>query len=272
MNNIYIYNFTLMMKTALVTGASRGIGLQLAKTLNNLNYKLIITGTNKQKIEEIANEINPNNVIGVELDLTKPETIPETISKFSQNYKVDLLIHNAGMLSTNSLKDVTELRLQKMFMVNAIGPILLTKYFLPNMLKQNNGHILFFSPPYAIDEKTTFLTSYMQSKLAQTTFMKSIANMTKSSNLGVASFWTQYPIYTEALTHRQIGKKENYMCPGIISKMVELLLKEDPKSINGKVFIDDQYLKHKGINVNTFALGNETTKLDNLFFDHLTKK
>ena len=188
--------------------------------------------------------------------------------------KFDVVIHNAGMLSRDGLDTVTTSRQLKMFMINTIGPIAITKTVLPNMINSKSGHILFFCPEYAIDEKTTYLTPYMQSKLAQTTFMKSIANMgiIKKSNIGVAGFWTRYGLHTDALTHRQIGKKEICMDPSIVSEMVSLLLEENPSTINGKVFYDHEYLLSKQVDLNKFKLGGEPVFLDKMFFEHLSGK
>lgn len=258
-----------MLKTVLITGSTRGIGLELAKMFKNTGNNVIITGTQQNKVDEIVNQFDSPNVTGYELDMTRQETL----EKFKDtNMKIDVLIHNAGMLSRDNLVTVSESRLNKMFMVNSLGPILLTKYLLPNMIKCNTGAILFFCPPYAIDEKTTMLTPYMQTKLAQTTFMKSIANMTNKKNISIAGFWTKYPIYTDALTHRNIGTKENCMDPKIISKTVELLLKDDPNKIRGKVFYDHDYLLSNNVDLKQFALGDKTMMLDQLFMNNLTKQ
>lgn len=183
--------------------------------------------------------------------------------------KIDTVINNAGMLSRDNLNNVSESRLQKMFMVNSIGPLVLSKYVLPNMIKANKGNILFFCPPYAIDKKTTLLLPYMQSKLAQTTYMSSLANAMKKTSIGIAGFWTKYPIYTDALTHRQIGSKDKCMDPAIIASMVKLMLEENPKDINGKVCIDHEYLLSKNIDLMQFALGKNVQSLDEMFLEHL---
>jgi hypothetical protein len=112
----------------------------------------------------------------------------------------------------------------------------------------------------------------MQTKLAQTTFMLSLANMTtKSKNINIYGFWTNYPLYTDALTHRNIGTKENCMHPKIIADMIDLMLKDVPSLNKGKVLIDNQYLSSKGISPKKYALGSAIMTLDSLFFQHLKK-
>lgn len=264
------------MKRVLITGGTRGIGFKIAEKLSNSGYKVFITGRDGYQAKSIAKLLDPtsNKVSGVELDLTSMASI-QKMSNFSKEYMIDTLIHNAGMLSRDTLDSVSETRFEKMMMVNTLGPMLLTKYMLPHMLtstvKQGEGSVLFFCPPYAIDKKTSLLTPYMQTKLAQTTFMRSIANMVKDTNIRVAGFWTNYPIYTDALTHRQIGKKENCMDPMIIAEFVKLLLEDDPKKISGQVLIDSNYLPSNGVDPLNFALGNEIKGLDQLFMENLKK-
>ncbi len=290
------------MRRVLITGGTRGVGLNLAKMFDSEGCHVTLTGTNQINAERTAASISSqqscqkscqskydiNRIccnkhsdnydsteyhIGYQLDLSNLESINNFCNQISsQNF--DVVIHNAGMLSRDSLMSVTDSRQLKMFMVNVIGPMAITRSVLPNMIKNKSGNILFFCPEYAIDEKTSILTPYMQTKLAQTTFMKSLANMNvvKKSNIKVAGFWTRYGLHTDALTYRQIGKKENCMDPSIISKMVELLLEEPQSKINGKVFNDYEYLTSKGVDLNQFKLGDDVLFLDKLFLDSLNKK
>ena len=184
----------------------------------------------------------------------------------------DTVIHNAGMLSRDTILNMDEKRFQKMFSINALSVVSLTKQCLPYMIKQNSGNIFFFCPPYRIDGKTRLLTPYMQTKLAQTTFMYSLADLIekRESKIKVSGFWTDFPIYTDALKHRNIGTKEDCMDPGILARTVDLMLEDTRANIHGNVMIDRDYLTQKNVNVNQWALGSQTKKLDDLFLSHLS--
>ena len=69
------------------------------------------------------------------------------------------------------------------------------------MLANNNeyGGILFNTPPYNIHDKTSYLLPYMQTKLAQTTLMKSLANSNLNNNALICGFWTNFPLSTDAI-------------------------------------------------------------------------
>jgi short-subunit dehydrogenase len=251
----------MLRKTVLITGGTRGVGLSLAKMFNNTNHNVIITGTSLEKTKLVANDIG-GNVTPIQLDLTNVESI-ENFGKELQSCRIDTYINNAGMLSRDSLENVKLSRYNRMLMVNQFGPCMLSKYVLQNM--SNDGSLIYFCPPLLIDYKTSFLTPYMSTKLGQTLFMQMLAHKLSNTNMRVCGVWTKYGLYTDALTHRKIGNKENYMSPDIISKTIELLLTEEPKNISGKVFVDHDYLLSKNVNIKQFALGNNTLTLDQLF-------
>lgn len=251
----------MLRKTALITGGTRGTGLSIAKMLNFNGYDVIITGTSLEKTENVANNIG-KNVIPLELNLTKMESIEKFGNKIRNN-KIDVFVNNAGMLSRDQLEKIEISRYNKMLMVNQFGPQMVSKYVLEKM--DEKGSLIYFSPPLVVDNKTSFLTPYMSTKLGQTLFMQMLANKYKYTNMKICSVWTRYGLYTDALTHRKIGNTDNYMSPDIISKTIELLLNDESKNISGKVIIDHDYLLSKKINPNTYALGNNPLTLEQLF-------
>ena len=252
------------MKRALVTGGTRGIGYSLCQMLLRNNYEVVFTGRTQESVNKALKTYHSNTKIqGTVLDMTDKYTM-KTIPRYCE---FDTVIHNAGMLSRDNITNMLETRLDKMFLVNSIFPICLTKFCLPHMTRKNKGNIFFFCPPYKIDAKTRTLTPYMQTKLAQTTFMYSLADMLSKPYPGihVSGFWTDYPIYTDALIHRQIGQKDNCMNPDIIAKTVEYMLQDKKENIHGNVIIDHDYLIGKGENPNIWALGDNLKRLDELF-------
>ncbi len=278
-----------MTKLALITGATRGVGKELAKMFQTHNYDVIITGRDANNTKSIADELNANipegssqrgtamgTAMGYELDFTTAnEDNNELLAELkNKTIKPTYLINNAGVLMLDNMRNITTKQLHVMFSVNTFGPMLLSKYCMEHIWEQKSGGILFNSPPYAIDDKTKYLMPYMQTKLAQTTFMHSLANTTpKESDVFVSSFWTNYPLHTDAILKRGVGKIEDCMHPRILSRTVEELLFniKNRQEYNGKEIIDGKFLQARGIDTTQFQMSPSQMppSLDQLFLNHL---
>ena len=134
---------------ALITGASSGIGLEIAKNLAERGYNLILTARRLDLLESIAKEISTKNGVHVDFitkDLSKYES-PKEISEFcdSKNYKVDLLVNNAGYGIKTPFHE-TSIEVEEDFIrVLGTSVIMLTKLFIPRMLKNGGGKIMIVS-------------------------------------------------------------------------------------------------------------------------------
>ena len=125
---------------ALITGATSGIGLDIAKYLDSLNYDLILVGRNKEKLESIASSLKGEPKLVV-LDLEDLKKVKE-LYLLIKNFNIDILVNNAGFglfgeFVNSDIK--TEL---SMIDVNIKAVHLLTKLFLKDMVKRNSGYIL----------------------------------------------------------------------------------------------------------------------------------
>jgi len=120
---------------ALITGASSGIGLEIAKNLAGRGYNLILTARRTELLESLAKEITNQNNVHVDFiskDLSKYES-PNEIFEFceSKNYQVDLLVNNAGYGIKTSFHE-TSIEIEEDFIrVLGTSVIMLTKLFLP---------------------------------------------------------------------------------------------------------------------------------------------
>ena len=274
-----IFNNTL--KTALITGSTKGVGKEIAKMFLKNNYNVIITGRNINNALTVADELNSNNLTvakasGYNLDFTNLHKSFNLLNSLeNKSIKPSFLINNAGALNIKNINDISVNSIDKITKTNMIGPMILSKYCI-DIIKDNNeyGGILFNTPPYKIDDKTTYLLPYMQTKLAQTTLMKSLSNSNLNNNALICGFWTNYPLSTNAIISRNIGKIENCMSPTILSKVLEELIFNTKNNTyyNGKVIIDKDFLESKNISLKQFEMGNDVKDLDTLFMNHLKNK
>ncbi len=263
-------------KVAIITGGAGGVGQEIAKIFNHRKIPVIITSRTIQKAKSIAENLQANNIatspiIGMELDLNSKYSIRKFLHNiYDKQYNPQYLINNAGALITSNIYEVNKKHIDLLFNVNAIGPIQITKYFLPNIIKQK-GAILFNSPPYVIDDKTIFLLPYMQSKLCQTTFMKSLAHSIPHGPM-IASFWTDFPLATDAIIKRGIGTYDQCMDAEIMGTTIEQMIwNSDINEIHGKEIVDSEFLPKNGIDISKFKISHNTTDLSSLFTSHLNK-
>ena len=116
------------MKTAVITGANRGIGLALSQQLEAKGWDIIaICRSESEEIEAIASMV----ISGI--DVTNPEDIQQ-IKKVIGDQQVDLLINNAGLLKDEVLGKIDYDSLREQFEINALSPLQVTEALIPNMV------------------------------------------------------------------------------------------------------------------------------------------
>ena len=125
---------------ALVTGASSGIGRDMARVLSNLGYEIIAVARDGEKLNELKNELKTKVEI-IELDLGKIENC-KALYEEVKNKKIDVLINNAGFGDFGEFTDTDLDKELNMIGVNVVAVHILTKLFLKDMTKRNEGYIL----------------------------------------------------------------------------------------------------------------------------------
>ena len=132
----------LKNKTALVTGASGAIGGSIVKKLSSLGANVILTGTNKKKIDDLKKKLG-SNCIGLIADLSKDKEIGDLFEQSIKKFKsVDILVNNAG---TN--KDALSIRMTKeewdeVININLSATFKLSQLAIKSMIKQKWGRII----------------------------------------------------------------------------------------------------------------------------------
>ena len=140
---------TMKNSYALITGASSGIGLEIAKDLAGRGYNLILTARRTELLESISKEISEENNVHVDLiskDLSNYDA-PREIFEFceSNNYKVDVLINNAGYGIKTSFHKTSIEDEESFIRVLGTSVIMLTKLFIPKMIENQSGKIMIVS-------------------------------------------------------------------------------------------------------------------------------
>src|SRR5690349_12109256 len=121
------------MRTALVTGASSGIGLATATALAARGYRVL--GTSR-KPEAVAPR---SGIEYLPLDLDEPESIEALAERVAT---VDILVNNAGESQSGPFEELPGEALRRLFQVNVLGPVRLTQLTLPGMRERGYGRVV----------------------------------------------------------------------------------------------------------------------------------
>lgn len=133
------------MRTALVTGASRGLGRALALALSEEGWQVALAARSTDALAQTAQLIHDNGgtAQAFEVDLAEPAAclalIPRVVLAMGG---LDLLVNNAAFVDVSAFPDMDPLALQRMVAVNLTAPMLLSRAALPGMLARERGHIV----------------------------------------------------------------------------------------------------------------------------------
>lgn len=123
----------------LITGASSGIGRDLARVLSKTYDEMVLVGRNSENLEMLKNELSISNVKIVVMDISIKENC---IKLFEENKDVDLLVNNAGFGDCGIFSETDLNKDINMINTNIVGLHILTKLYLNDMKNRNSGHIL----------------------------------------------------------------------------------------------------------------------------------
>ena len=130
-----------MQKTAIVTGASKGVGYATVKLLSENGYKVIAVSRNLSKVSELVSD----NVEVYQLDITNSAEIKKFYEKYA-DITLDLLVNNAGGGAgpTNIINETMD-NFRRAYDINVSGPMYLSQLFVPCMKKSKSATIIFIS-------------------------------------------------------------------------------------------------------------------------------
>ncbi len=130
-------------KVAVVTGAGSGIGEAIATLLHEEGVKVILAGRNKDKLQNVANQLAQDSVKVVPTDVTKKEEVDELIKMAQQTFGgLDIVINSAGQMLSSKITDYQVDEWESMIDVNIKGTLYTAQAALPTMLEQSSGHLI----------------------------------------------------------------------------------------------------------------------------------
>ena len=168
---------------ALVTGASSGIGKEMAYYLDKLGYDLILVARDKVKLEEVQNKLSKKSKIVI-IDLANEKKIKD-LYMLVKNENIDLLINNAGFGLFGDYEDVDLLKELEMIDVNVKAVHILTRMFLKDMDKRGSGRIINVASSAGLLKGGPLMSTYYATKSYVVSFSLAIYEELRRKNSNV---------------------------------------------------------------------------------------
>jgi NAD(P)-dependent dehydrogenase (short-subunit alcohol dehydrogenase family) len=184
----------IKMRTAIVTGANRGVGREIAKQLVNLGYRVLFTSRDETKGRQSYNKLKEEmygqcngELVYHQLDVTDAKSIQRLRDLVVSEYEAaDVLVNNAAVLldQCGRILQTPPDIYRASFETNVFGPLALTQMFIPMMLNRNYGRVVNVSSGAGqIEDMIDDMTAYRLSKIALNGLTLMLANAVKGTNV-----------------------------------------------------------------------------------------
>ncbi len=239
-------------KAVIITGASGGIGIAIAKKFASLQANVVLADLNEEALNKAAEEINENNTTQVwaaVCDVTAETQVAATVSGTIERYgQVDIIVNNAGLMLFKSLEEQTLEDWQKIFSVDLFGAFFFIKYAFKQM--KPGGVIINISSIHAV-ETEPMVAPYAAAKAAVLSLTRSAAIEGKPKGIRVNAIlpgaidtpmlWNNPNVRSgiEKINKDDVGKPED------IANAVAYLSSDEANFIQGAMLrIDGGRLDH----------------------------
>ena len=235
-----------MSKSALITGATRGIGKAIALELADQGYDIAINyRTANEELEKLKKEIETKGVqcALVYGDVSKFEDCENIVKNVTEKLeKIDVLVNNAGITKDGLILRMKKEEFQQVIDINLTGTFNMTRNVIPYMMKQRSGRIINMASVVGITGNAG-QTNYAASKAGIIGFTKSLAKEVASRNILVNAIAPGF-IETDMTNVLADQVKENILnqiplkrmgTANEVAKLVKFLSSEDSKYITGQV-------------------------------------
>jgi short-subunit dehydrogenase len=179
-----------MNKTALITGASNGIGYELAKVLAEKGDNLILVARSKSKLDELKKELEEKFKVSVYIigkDLSLPEAAKDVYDEIKQKkFSIDYLINNAGFGDFGFFADSDWSKQEQMINLNITALACFTRLYLPDMIKRGSGRIMNMASTASFQPGPT-MSVYFASKAFVLSFSEAINNEVRDKGITVTA-------------------------------------------------------------------------------------
>jgi len=249
---------SLKNKTIIITGASRGIGREVALACAAEGANIVIAAKSDQPhpklegtIHSVVKEVEEagGQGLAVKVDVRSEEDIDNLIAQTVEKFGgIDAIINNAGAIALAGVESTPLKKLDLMMQVNFRAVFLLSQKALPHLKKSDHGHILSFSPPLDLDRRWMRNHSpYTLTKYGMSMLTMGMSDEFKRYGIAVNALWPRTVIHTAATS---FGGKQSFdraRAPKIMADAAFALLKTENREVTGQLLIDEDFLRTQGV-------------------------
>jgi citronellol/citronellal dehydrogenase len=250
----------LKNKTLFVSGASRGIGLAIAKRAAKDGANIILAAktaephpklpgtiyTAAEEIEDVGGKALP-----VVCDIRDEENVRNAVNKGLDHFgAIDICINNASAIQLTGTLQTDMKRYDLMNQINARGTFLVSKVCLPHLIKSDNPHILNLSPPLDMDPKWFGPhVAYTMAKFGMSLCVLGMAEEFKEEGVAVNALWPRTAVATAAIKNALGGDSIMNISrsPEIMADAAHVILTKNSREFTGNFCIDDNLLADNGV-------------------------
>jgi len=250
----------LKNKTILITGASRGIGREMALKFAKDGANIVIAAKSAEPhpklpgtIYSVAEEVEKagGQALAIQVDVRDDEQIKATVADAATKFGgLDAVINNAGAIKLVNSESLPLKRFDLMHQVNTRAVLSCAQAALPWLKKSSNGHILSLSPPINLDPKWFHhYGPYTVTKYGMSMLTIGMAEEYRRFGIAVNSLWPQTLISTAAVEFEGGGKNALAVgrVPAIMADAAYEILTTENCELTGQISIDETLLRSRGV-------------------------
>jgi citronellol/citronellal dehydrogenase len=246
-------------KTIFITGASRGIGREIALRAARDGAQVVITGKTGQPhaklpgtIHSVAAEVIAagGQALSIQLDVRDEQALTAAITQAAQHFGgLDVLVNNASAIGLTGTLDTPARRLDLMWQVNMRATFLASQAAVPFLKQSANPHILTLSPPLNLDAKWFAPhVAYSISKYGMSLCALGMAREFGPDGIAVNCLWPRTTIATAAIEFNfPAAVLAASRHPAIVADAAHHILTRDSRECSGNFFVDEEVLRAAGM-------------------------
>jgi citronellol/citronellal dehydrogenase len=270
---------TLRGKTLFITGASRGIGLAIARRAARDGANVVIAAKSAVPNPKLPGTIHTaaaeveaagGKALPIACDIREEEQVRAAVAATVERFGgIDILVNNASAIWLRGALDTPMKRFDLMQQVNSRGSFLCAQACLPHLLQAANPHILTLAPPPNLDPRWWGPhTGYTLAKMGMSFVTLGLAAEFGPRGVAVNALWPRTVIATDAINMIPGVELARCRTPEILADAAHVLLTASVREYSGRFLLDEELLQAAGVSdFSPYAVDPGQTPLVDLFLD-----